>query len=65
MGTGGDAAVDTAVARAIELNPNFAEAYLWQSLIQSTAGSGQDSPEATPWIEATVRPPKSMAGSVS
>ncbi len=36
-----EAATD-AVNTAIELNPNFADAYLWQSLILSTAGNGED-----------------------
>lgn len=31
----------SAVARAVELDPNFAEAYLWQSLILSSAGEGK------------------------
>ena len=30
------------IAKAIELNPNFAEAYLWDSLIQSSLGNGDE-----------------------
>lgn len=34
------------IARAVEIDPNFAEAYLWQSLILSTAGRGEEALEA-------------------